>query len=52
MILGRDFVMELGIVLDFKRKTMEWDGSTITMSEYPKDYQPTMFATKFFIERN
>ena len=52
MVLDRDFVMELGIVLDFKRKTMEWDGSTITMHEYPKDYQPTMFATKCFIERN
>ena len=45
MILGKDFMTELGIVLDFKHKTMEWDGSTITMCEYPKDYQPMTFAT-------
>ena len=49
MILGRDFMMELGIVLDFKRKTMEWDGSTITMHEYPKDYQATTFAINLLL---
>ena len=45
MIVGKDFMTELGIVLDFKHKTMEWDGSTITMCEYPKDSQPVTFAT-------
>ena len=49
MILGRDFMTELGIVLDFKRKMMEWDGSTVTMHEYPNDYQPMMFATNLLL---
>ena len=49
MILGRDFMAELGIVLDFKHKMMEWDRSTITMHEYPKDYHATMFATNLLL---
>ena len=44
-------MMELGIVLDFKRKMMEWDGSTITVCEYPKDYQPMTFATKLLLNK-
>ena len=49
MILGRDFMTELGIVLDFKCKTMEWDRSTITIHEYPKDYQPITFAINLLL---
>ena len=49
MILGRDFMAELGIVLDFKLKIMEWDGSTVTMCEYPKDYQPMTFAANLLL---
>ena len=49
MILGRDFMTELGIVLDFKCKTMEWDGSTITMREYPKGCQPTTFTINLLL---
>ena len=42
-------MMELGFVLDFKRKMMEWDRSTITMREYHKDYQPTTFAINLLL---
>ena len=51
MILGRHFMTELGIVLDFKCKTMEWDGSTITMREYPKGCQPTMFTINLLLNK-
>jgi len=31
MIIGRDLLLELGIIIDFAKKTMSWDETTIEM---------------------
>ena len=35
MIIGRDLLVELGIILDFKNKTIKWDNDTIAMDSSP-----------------
>ena len=35
MIIGQDLLRELGVIIDFQRETMSWDGSTIEMSRVP-----------------
>ena len=37
MIIGRDLLIELGIIIDFKQKTMTWAEATIAMPQY--DFQ-------------
>ena len=33
MIIGRDLVVQLGILEDFKRKVLQWDGAIVPMKE-------------------
>ena len=35
MILGRDFMNDLGIVLNLDSKSMEWDKAIVAMREHP-----------------
>ena len=33
MIICRDLMVQLGLLADFKRQFIQWDGSTLTMKE-------------------
>jgi hypothetical protein len=40
LILGRNIASRLGLIVDFKDHTMEWDGSIVTMRTFPVTPQP------------
>lgn len=40
MIIGRDLMTALGIVLDFKNKTVEWEGAELEMRDFDSE-KPT-----------
>ena len=33
MIIGRDLMVQLGLMADFKRQVLQWDGATVHMKE-------------------
>ena len=33
MIIGRDLMVQLGLVVDFKSQFFQWDGTTVHMKE-------------------
>ena len=41
MIIGRDLLVELGIIIDFKKKTMSWEEATINMPTSSKKLRKT-----------
>ena len=45
MIFGRDLLNDLGIILDFKNKSMEWDQAHIPMRSYPSNHDNATIAT-------
>ena len=47
MILGRDLMNDLGIVLNFESKSMEWDKAIVAMREHPINASNSSFATSF-----
>ena len=50
MILGRDLMNDLGIVLNFESKSMEWDKAIVAMREHPKKASNTSVATNLLLE--
>ena len=50
MILGRDLLNDLGIILDFKNKSMEWDQAHIPMRSYPSNHDNATTATKWLLD--
>ena len=50
MILGRNLMNDLGIVLNFDSKYMEWDKATVAMREHPINTSTTSFATNLLFE--
>ena len=46
MILGRDLLNDLGLILEFKNESMEWDQAQIAMRSYPLDHDTTITATQ------
>ena len=50
MILGRDFMNNLGIVLNFESKTMEWDKAIVAMQEHPPSTSTTSLAMNLLLE--
>ena len=50
MILSRDLMNDLGIVLNFESKSMEWDKAIVAMREHPKNASNTSFATNLLLE--
>ena len=50
MILGRDLMNDLGIVLNFESKSMEWDKAIVAMQEHPINVSNTSFATNLLLE--
>ena len=50
MILGRDLLNDLGIILDFKNKSMEWDQAQIPMRSYPGDQDNATTATEWLLD--
>ena len=50
MILGRDLMKDLGIVLNFDSKSMEWDKSVVAMREHPINMSPNSFATNLLLD--
>ena len=50
MILGHDLMNDLGIVLNFESKSMEWDKAIVAMREHPKNASNTSFATNLLLE--
>ena len=49
-ILGRDLMNDLGIVLNFESKSMEWDKAIVAMREHPKKASNTSVATNLLLE--
>ena len=49
MILGRDLMNDLGIVLNFDSKSMEWDKSVVAMREHPINTSTNSFATNLTV---
>ena len=41
MIIGRDLLVELGIIIDFKKKTMSWEEAMINMPTSSKKLRKT-----------
>ena len=50
MILGRDLMNDLGIVLNFDSKSMEWDKSVVAMREHPINMSTSSFATNLLLD--
>ena len=50
MILGRDLMNDLGIVLNFDLKSMEWDKAIVAMREHPINTLTTSFATNLLLD--
>ena len=50
MILGRDLMNNLGIVLNFDSKSMEWDKSVVAMREHPINMSTNSFATNLLLD--
>ena len=50
MILGRDFMNDLGIVLNFDSKSMELDKAIVAMREHPINTSPTSFAMNLLLD--
>ena len=50
MILGRDLLNDLGIILDFKNKSMEWDQAQIPMRSYPSNHDSATTATEWLLD--
>ena len=50
MILGRDLLNDLGIILDFKNKSMEWDQAQIPMRSYPNSHNSATTATEWLLD--
>ena len=50
MILGRDLLNDLGIILDFKNKSMEWDQAHIPMQSYPSNHDSATTATEWWLD--
>ena len=50
MILGRDLLNDLGIILDFKNKSMEWDQAQISMRSYPSNHDSATTATEWLLD--
>ena len=50
MILGRDLMNDLGIVLNFESKSMEWDKAIVAMREHPTNASNTSVATNLLLE--
>ena len=50
MIIGHDLLNELGIILDFKNKTITWDKSQITMRTYPSKNTTINIAKTWFLD--
>ena len=50
MILGRYLMNDLGSVLNFKLKSMEWDKAIVAMQEHPINASNTSFATNHLLE--
>ena len=50
MILGRHLMNDLGIVLNFEPKSMEWDKAIVAMRVHPKNASNTSFATNLLLE--
>ena len=49
MILGRDLLNDLGIILDFKNKSMECDQAQIPMQSYPLNQDTAATATEWLL---
>ena len=50
MILGHDLLNDLGIILDFKNKSMEWDQAHIPMRSYPSNHDSATTATEWLLD--
>ena len=50
MILGRDLLNDLGIILDFKNKNMEWDQAQIPMRSYPSNHNSATTAIEWLLD--
>ena len=50
MILGRDLMNDLGIVLNFESKSMEWDKAIVAMREHPTNASNISVATNLLLE--
>ena len=49
MILGCDLLNDLGLILEFKNKSMEWDQAQIAMRSYLLDHDTTITATQWLL---
>ena len=50
MILGSDLMNDLGIILNFELKSMEWDKAIVAMREHPINTSTTSFATNLLLD--
>ena len=50
MIIGLDLLNELGIILDFKDKTITWDKAQIIMRTYPSENTANNIAKTWFLD--
>ena len=50
MILGRDLLNDLGLILDFKNKSMEWDQAKIAMQSYLISQDTTTTAIQWLLD--
>ena len=50
MILGCDLMNDLGIVLNFELKSMEWNKAIVAMREHPINVSTTSFATNLLLD--
>ena len=50
MILGQDLMNNLGIVLNFDLKSMEWNKAIVAMREHPINTSTTSLATKLLLD--
>ena len=50
MIVGHDLMNELGIILDFKNKTITWDKAQIIMQTYPSKLTTETLSEQWFLE--
>ena len=50
MILGRDLLNDLGIILNFESKSMEWDKAIVAMQEHPINASNTSFAMNLLLD--
>ena len=50
MILGRDLLNDLGLILNFSTKSIQWDKAVINMRSFPMHTMPEDLATHFLLE--